>query len=203
MAGVSFKSEKSGIEPLFHEVTLLANQIKKAAFKFQDEEVFLAVGRNLMESLSEKGPQTVPALAELRSSSRQNVQIMVNRLMRLGCVEVRTNPEHKKSGLVCLTDTGRTALEKAMDGEKQLFAKVSSRCSGKEIQRGLDLISKLRKALENEEHATSTETRPRAGRGLAASKMPPPEKAPAPDLPRNSIAEEPEVEENSLPYNLL
>jgi len=63
--------KKSGVEPLFHEVTLLANQIKKAAFKFQDEDVFLAVGRNLMESLSEKGPQTVPALAELRSSSRQ------------------------------------------------------------------------------------------------------------------------------------
>ncbi len=199
----TLKPGKCGVEPLFHEVTLLANQIKKAAFKFQDEEVFLAVGRSLMESLSEKGPQTVPALAALRSSSRQNVQIMVNRLVRLGCVELRANPEHKKSGLVCMTDTGRSALEKTTGGEKQLFVKVSSRCSEKEIQRGLDLITKLRKALENEEDATSTEPRPRAGRALAASKLSPAEKTPAPEPPLNPIAEEPEVEENSLPYNLL
>jgi len=128
---------------------------------------------------------------------------MVNRLVRLGCVEVRPNPEHKKSGLVGLTDAGLTALEKTTGGEKQLFVKVSSRCSEKEIQRGLDLITKLRKSLENEEDATSTEPRPRAGHGLAASKLPPAEKAHAPELPLYSIAEETEVEENSLPYNLL
>jgi DNA-binding MarR family transcriptional regulator len=203
MDAATIKPEERGVEPLFHEVTLLANLIKKAAFKSQDEDVFLAVGRNIMESLSNKGPLTVPALAELRSSSRQNIQIIVNRLVRLGCVEVRPNPGHKKSGLVFLTDAGRTALAKTTGGGKKLFEKVSSHCSEREIRRGLDLVKKLREVLENEDDATLTPGRLRGVRASEISKPARIEKTAEPDLPHSSVAEDSEVEENSLPYNLL
>jgi DNA-binding MarR family transcriptional regulator len=203
-SSVSINSSPLDLEELFQELTILANQIKKAAFKFHDEDVFLAVGRDLLESLLEHGPLTVPGLAALRNSSRQNVQIMVNRLVRLGCVEVRRNPEHKKSGLVCLTETGRAALTKTNVGEKALFEKVSRQCSEKEIQAGLKLVTKLRKALadEAEPEGVPTNGSHRAARG-GSIPQPRVEIPAMPEPAINAVTEETEVEENSLPYNLL
>ena len=199
------------METFCDEVTVLSNQVKKAAFKYQLDDVLLVVWRNLLESLAEAGPQTVPALAELRSSSRQNVQIMVNRLARLGFVELRPNPEHKKSGLVCLTEAGRDALAKTTGDEKQFYEKLAAHCSEKEIQRGLELIGKLRKLMEVDGDEVDA-TVAKAERRVVPTARPKVERQEEPVLTEtepvmetavSSIADETAVDENSLPYNLL
>ena len=57
------------------------------------------------------GPRTVPELARERSTSRQNIQIVVNRLAEMNLVEAVDNPHHRRSKLIGLLPAGRAALE--------------------------------------------------------------------------------------------
>ncbi len=93
------------------EIIVFSNQIKKAALNSSRAQSVLSVGQAVLELVEERGPMTVPGIAAERSSSRQNVQIMVNRLARFGLVEVVTNPNHKRSSLVAITAKGQAELQ--------------------------------------------------------------------------------------------
>lgn len=63
--------------------------------------------RAVVEVLVEEGPLTAPALGARLDLPRQGVQRHVNLLLRLGHVRTRTNPRHRRSVLIELTDEGR------------------------------------------------------------------------------------------------
>src|SRR3954465_3728579 len=77
----------NSVRDLLAEVHAVAHELKKASFTVENKELLQEASRSLLQSLLDHGPQTVPALARARNASRQNIQILANRLQRLGCVE--------------------------------------------------------------------------------------------------------------------
>src|SRR5947208_10000013 len=105
---------------LFELTHRLSALLKNLAFASESNPVLIAA-RSILHLLDQEGAQTVPALAESRSSSRQNVQIIVDRLQRMGWVEFHDNPRHKRSRLVQLTEDGRQALANSETEAEQLL----------------------------------------------------------------------------------
>src|SRR5258708_7465901 len=98
------------LEVLLDEVTALANQSRQGRLRGDHSGGASTVEGRILQVIRRHGNQSVPQIANTRSTSRQNIQIIVNRLTRAGCVELRANPSHKRSPLVCLTDRGKAVL---------------------------------------------------------------------------------------------
>ena len=81
----------------------------------------LSAQRQVLQALALRGPQTVPVLAKNRTTSRQNIQIVVNKLSQLKLVESVPNPVHRRSKLIQLTPMGQQFLDQA---EEQVFLPV-------------------------------------------------------------------------------
>ena len=101
----------SQLDQLLTEVGALAIRLKQDARWLQTAGDLPAAGHNVLRILRRFGALTVPQMARLDCTSRQNIQMIVNRLVREGCVESAPNPAHKRSGLLRLTDRGLTSLE--------------------------------------------------------------------------------------------
>src|SRR5215471_1342535 len=86
------------LEALLVEVNGLANRLKA-----DSRAALPSASRAALQLLQRHGPQTVPQIARARFSSRQNIQILINRLQQEGLVEIISNPQHKRSALVRLT----------------------------------------------------------------------------------------------------
>ena len=185
------------LKALLEQVQILANQIKKSAFAIEEAQHPLVVGRAVLEMLETNGPQTVPALAARRNSSRQNVQIVVNRLQRFGMVEFAPNPAHRKSGLVQITKQGRVALKRAAEQQSKLLDELARRLADFDLEPAVQLLGRLQEILGARESATGQTARRSAG---PHESKPTALEAPVED--RHEVPSEPE-EDYSLPYNLL
>lgn len=73
--------------------------------------------RAVLERLHDDGPQPVPAIARSLFVTRQGVQALVDEAKRLGYVETRPNPTHRRSHLIGLTAAGHTAYASLHDAE--------------------------------------------------------------------------------------
>src|SRR5262249_46339253 len=82
-----------------------------------------------------------------RNTSRQNVQIIVDRLARLSCVAIRPNPRHKRSSLVELSAKGRTVLAEVEAQEVEMLQVLAARFSADETSRALERVRRVAVAL--------------------------------------------------------
>lgn len=82
--------------------------------------------RAVLEQLHDAGPLTVPAIARRLFVTRQGVQVLVDEARRLGHVETRPNPQHRRSHLIALTERGRTAYEQIHTGELRTLDDVAA-----------------------------------------------------------------------------
>src|SRR5262249_61477492 len=73
--------------------------------------------RGVLQDLYRLGPRTVPQLARGRPVSRQDVLLLVKRLITEGVAESLRNPAHKRTYLVRLTPRGKTLLEEMWSRE--------------------------------------------------------------------------------------
>ena len=73
----------------------------------------------VLQALGLEESQTVPEIARQRHTSRQNVQVVVNRLRKTGLVELEGNPAHKRSAMVRLTEQGKAALKQVQQAESR------------------------------------------------------------------------------------
>lgn len=136
-----------GLEALLVEVNGLANRLKAT-----DPRVAIPVAsRSALQILQRYGPQTVPQIARARFSSRQNIQILINRLKEEGLVELVTNPEHKRSALVRLTERGHAAIVQATAEESKLSTELLPAFSQIELSSATEVLNKLRKLLDGKE----------------------------------------------------
>lgn len=143
-------SIRDELEVLFEETVDLANRLKTQARKTHRGEQLSASGRILLQTLQLHGQQTVPALAHIRSTSRQNIQVLVNRLAAAGYAEFVANPDHKRSDLVGLTDAGRALLSSANEREASLLATLLPHTTESEVRAAAELLRKLRLLLGGE-----------------------------------------------------
>lgn len=181
-------SIRDELEVLFEETVDLANYLKRKARQTHRGERLSPSGRILLHSLQLNGPQTVPALAHIRSTSRQNIQVLVDRLAADGYVEFVANPGHRRSDFVQLTGAGQTMLTSANKRESGLLEMLLPHTTEAEVQSAAELLRKLRLLMGGE--------RKRRKAGPKTDRDP---------SRRGDIAEPPAIEtvEEEMPVSLL
>ena len=187
------------------EVAALANQLRKTAVHIYGQDNSPAGGWGILEVLERQGPQTVPGIARIRALSRQNIQTLVNRLETRGLVALTANPAHKRSGLVHLTDAGRTLLAAVEEREANSLSGLLPQVPQAQLLPATRLLRRLRLVLSGTELPPDERIgrRPKPRRTpprlqLAEDRKPAPATAEPPGEPEPS-----EPDESEFPVNLL
>lgn len=95
-------------------------------------------------------PQPVAWLARDMGSNRQNVQRVVNDLLREGFVGTAPNPHHRRALLVVLTDKGREAFGQAMALHTPWMNRLASEIAIEDIEAMQRVLATLRARLDAE-----------------------------------------------------
>ena len=98
---------------------------------------------HVLKSLSEESGITQNRLCEVVEKSPANMTRILDRLEKKGCIERNSNPEDRRSTLVCLTGTGEELLTRVR-GELSSFEKeIAAGLSGEQllqVKHGLKVI---------------------------------------------------------------
>ena len=138
----------SSLEALIEETVALFHRLRAVAAEVHGEGELSAARRGVLTSLAKLGPQTVPQMAAVRPVSRQHIQTIVDSLAADGLVETIDNPAHKRSVLVRLTASGRTAVRDITRRESSLLASLDVGVSAAEIDRATAVLKTFRTRLE-------------------------------------------------------
>ncbi len=158
------------VEALLGEVNAVAIRLNQVGRTPGSSGGLPAAAHDVLQVLARHGPQTVPQIARHRSTSRQNIQMLINRLAGQGFVELRSNPAHRRSRLVSLTGRGRAALNQGGEARANVLQAVASNISEPELAGTARVLTQLRQLLSAEERSIAASTRgsqtsqPRAGR---------------------------------------
>ncbi|WP_199510150.1 MarR family winged helix-turn-helix transcriptional regulator [Nucisporomicrobium flavum] len=121
-------------------LTLNSARVVEAALR----PYHLTVGmRAVLEVLSEAGPATVPAIATRLDLARQGVQRHVDDLVRLGHVEIRVNPAHRRSVLVALTAAGADVFAHVHADDLRHLAAMAPECTPEDIATATRVLQAL------------------------------------------------------------
>jgi DNA-binding MarR family transcriptional regulator len=194
------------IKRLFKEASAFVNQIRKTALFLHRDDKLLAAGQDILQTLQNHGPQTVPAIGRLHNSSRQNIQVLINRLRLEGCVEFGRNPVHRKSALVLLTAQGKDLLSNATEREAKLLENLSASISEGEVIAAAEFLRRIRRLLTPEERKGREASGNRKGRSRRQTvrRLPAAQPPLQPGIERVSgIIEESELPEGEIPLSML
>ncbi|MDJ0885334.1 MAG: MarR family transcriptional regulator [Desulfobacterales bacterium] len=141
------QSAGQALHDLFREVFAL-----QAVLAGLMDQVHLEAGLStsqikIMRVLSRMTSATVPDVAADLKVSRQFVQTVCNHLHRLGYLEFKDNPRHKRSKRLFITAPGRQALDQARRKENAVIAKTLPHISTAEVARACKLLQSIRSAL--------------------------------------------------------
>ncbi len=136
---------------VFEETRALFHRLKVVVEQIHKEGQMSGGLRGVLRSLLTDGPQTVPQMARTRPTSRQHIQVLVNRLLEMGLVELVDNPAHKRSRLVSLTPAGKKRIDAMNQREAALLQKFQAGISEKNLYSTARTLKKLRKAFESDE----------------------------------------------------
>ncbi len=106
--------------------------------------------RGILRELKKHGPQSVPQMARSRVVSRQHVQMIVNRLIEDGFVELIANPAHKRSPLVSLTPRGMKAVEAMNAHESKLMSGADLGVTDKRMREAAEALRTVREFFESD-----------------------------------------------------
>jgi len=191
------------LEALLVEVNGLANRLKST----DPHATLPSASCAALQLLQRHGPQTVPQIARARFSSRQNIQILINRLQEEGLVEFVTNPDHKRSALVRLTPRGQSIIAEAGKEAAELNTKILPSFSQLELSSTTEVLNKLRKLLDGREKLERTEKETPSDTGRSQNDhhlQPEPSRAETKEeLPVSSSAAFSSFDEGELPVSLL
>lgn len=93
-------------------------------------------------------PQPVAWLARDMGANRQNVQRIVNDLVKEGFVEFADNPHHRRASLVVLTDAGRMAFDRVMAIEAPWMERLAQGLALRDIEAMQRVLKVLRQRLD-------------------------------------------------------
>ena len=170
-----------GIE-LGSEVSSLAKVLAKS--QFLPDTRWGASRLRILSELQDSGPCTVPDLARRLNTSRQNIQVMTNRLLSQGFVQTAANSGHKRSPLFNLTASGVAILSSNQPATQSRFSKIIESSAKSAVNAAIETLRKVRLALLDQPEGTQ-----RAAVDL--------------QLKKDDKAESEPENETALPYNLL
>lgn len=196
------------VEALLTEVNALAIRLNQAGRGQGSANGLPAAAYGVLQLLQRHGPHTVPQLARRRSTSRQNIQIVINRLESQGCVELANNPAHRRSALVNLTSGGQALLIQGAQGYHRMLETLASAIGETELASATRLLNGIRQLLAVEKTPAAA-TRHTRKLSKPRSKLPQPTRperaSPAASEPAvaRPVAERTSVEEEEFPVSLL
>ncbi len=139
----------SPLETVFGETVALFHRLRVVAEQVHGQGEMSAGRRGVLKGLDRLGPQTVPQMARARPVSRQHIQALVNVLAKEGRVELRENPAHRRSRLVCLTAEGKELVDRMNRREAKLLARVDIDIAEKDLRAAAALLRSLREFFES------------------------------------------------------
>jgi DNA-binding MarR family transcriptional regulator len=108
-----------------YKVTWLIRRLFRAmadaANAYLGDTGLTAADRAVLEFLYPEAALTVPDIARRYQVSRQHVQVTINGLLDRGLVLSTTNPQHKRSALMQLSEPGRQAFAKIREIESRVI----------------------------------------------------------------------------------
>lgn len=104
--------------------------------------------RAVLERVYDAGPQTVPQIARSLRITRQGVQRLVDEGRRSGHLEIRPNPEHKRSHLVAATESGHAVYESLHDAELSRLDRIASGLDRDDIHACVRVLTHLVQELD-------------------------------------------------------
>jgi len=143
-------SQADALFAVFEETRALFHRLKVVVEQIHKEGQMSGGLRGVMRSLLAEGPQTVPQMARARPTSRQHIQVLVNRLLELDLVELVDNPAHKRSRLVSLTPAGIKRIEAMNRREAALLQEFPVGVSEKNLHSTVRTLKKLREVFESD-----------------------------------------------------
>src|SRR6266404_4671174 len=179
-----------GIQTLLDEIMALAIRLRQGIAHGKQE--LPPGGQQVLEVLLRHGDQTVPQIARLRGTSRQNIQILVNHLRAGGCVDLVGNPSHKRSRLVCATQKGEKLLLAARRVDDASLTMLASLVPATDIASTIAILRRIRQTFGGSNLALPSKNPLQAKVKKKAAPRP---KAPA--------AAETSIDDNAFPMNLL
>jgi DNA-binding MarR family transcriptional regulator len=153
----------------------------------------------LLQVIFFDGPQTVPQIARRVGTSRQAIQVTVNRLQREGKFELLSNPAHKRSDVVKLTEQGKEAAAAESQRSRRWLEGLGGHATEAELSSATAIISRLNQFLGNAAERQATPPREEGitrSRRASRSKKP---RLPTSDWP----SPEESQDQDGLPVNLL
>jgi DNA-binding MarR family transcriptional regulator len=133
------------LDLLLFEVNAISNRLRQLGRSIHRAD-FPAGTVAILQSLL-KSDRTVPEIARQRSSSRQNIQVIVNCLVQSGWVEAVANPAHKRSDLLQITPTGVRFVNEAVEREAAFLNRLLPYTSEHDVLSAAKLLRKLRSVL--------------------------------------------------------
>jgi DNA-binding MarR family transcriptional regulator len=106
--------------------------------------------RGVLELLLLDGSATVPDMARTRGVSRQHIQQQVDALLVRGFVERETNPAHKRSSIISLSDKGRAQIQNMRADELNALRRIQAGVSDNAMQEATQVLSAWRAALQRD-----------------------------------------------------
>ena len=176
-------SERALIDAVLSEVAAVGNVLRSRS----SSRMLPPKAASTLLLLHEHGPMTVPQLARLGRTSRQNAQVIVNGLLRKGLLERSKNPAHQRSALVQLSLSAREMVLASQTRRDSLARQLEASCPTADLESTLRTLVRLREV---------------AQRTKSDSLSPSPEE-PQPKKPRKTNAKPPPESAEELPVNLL
>ncbi|MCU0770511.1 MAG: MarR family transcriptional regulator [Verrucomicrobia bacterium] len=187
---------------LFEEAEIFVGAVRNGSRIVRGARPLSAAGQAVLRLLSREPGLTVPQVARQRGRSRQNVQVLADRLAEAGWVQYVPNCDHCRSERLELTAAGAAVLAAANRAHGVRHAEIGPCVSIEELQTCIQTLRTIRGKLWPAVQPRPTvlqnpQTRTWGRRAVAAARP-----------PASSPARLPEVEfdaspPDALPVNLL
>ena len=135
------------LDALLKEATALAHRFRQLTAGRVHAEDLHTGARSVVQLLVQNGACSVPQIGRIRSTSRQSVQVIVNHLLRNGCVELLRNPAHQRSPLIRVTEKGKAALLASIGSQEQPFGPALFEVPAPELLSALSVLKRVRQGL--------------------------------------------------------
>lgn len=128
---------------LTYEVRTLFHRMVEAVDAMHEDTGVTTAMRAVMECLAGKKQKSVPQIARERSVSRQHIQTLANALLDRDLIRTKTNPDHKRSQLIYLTEEGEKLFRTMRLKERKALETVGGLASRRDLQKTLDTLQTL------------------------------------------------------------
>ena len=141
-------AERTGsLDALLDEVDALASGLRRLSHSRRPSSALSLPSRAVLSVISAQPNLTVPQIARLRGTSRQNVQAIADRMAAADLLKFVPNPDHQKSDLVRLTELGRQRLRQTDHSQSDRVIAALPELTEDEIVIAIALLARIRVAL--------------------------------------------------------